>query len=100
MAEPLDPDTLAKGERLLVRASRSRHTVADRAALAKWGFNNLAALLAVARDHARLTALVNKRADDENARLRAEVARLTAKVEELQRALWSVSAEAGDTDGP
>jgi hypothetical protein len=72
--EPLDPATLAH----LYALPPYRLTKAE-----------VRILVAVARDHARLTA--------ENAALRSERAAARAKVAVLRTAL--ASAEAGDTDG-
>jgi hypothetical protein len=59
--EPLDPDTLAEGERLL--AAQSGFFMSDD--WRKWACRNAPALLAVARDHARLTAALIAIRDDD-----------------------------------
>jgi hypothetical protein len=54
MTEPLDPDTLAEGDRLLDLHTSLSPEADER--LDEWLFVNAPALLAVARDHARLKA--------------------------------------------
>jgi hypothetical protein len=85
--EPLDPDTLAEGERLWGRILyEDDWTWSENESAQDWMVDHAAALLAVARDHARLTA---------------EVKTLRGLLRSIGygNVVNLLSAEAGDTDG-
>jgi hypothetical protein len=106
MVEPLDPDTLAEGERLdekerTTEGLDSYYQATDD--LSGWLWLNRAALLAVARDHARLTAskqaLVDKvkRLEDRVAELHYENQALISD-RAASRAALAASVEAPTDD--
>jgi hypothetical protein len=129
MTEPLDPDTLAEGERLVGKA-RAEGGMASLASL-EWLVTHAAALLAVARDHREACEkrdyyqAAYEEESELHGELRGDHARLTAENERLlnllrgwerltpdeagripaQAGYWlaervdALSAEAGDTDG-
>jgi hypothetical protein len=87
MAEPLDADTLAAMELLWRTATRNANNVLVPRP-------DFARLLAVARDHARLTAEIAE------SRLLAEALYGKGIVDpDLHQIVDFLSAEAGDTDG-
>jgi hypothetical protein len=61
MTEPLDPDTLAEGERLWAALRHLTESEKDEAAA--WLYDNAPALLAAARDGVRCTAALHQIAD-------------------------------------
>jgi hypothetical protein len=107
MMQPLDPDTLAEGERLWAAVASNPDNEVAMASWDFWAWPHFAALLAVARDHARLTAALQEIADDHE----------PEPLVGTQQRAWchcgnwapynctaaiaraALSAEAGDTDG-
>jgi hypothetical protein len=94
MTEPLDPDTLAEGERLW---SALRHlTESEKDEAAAWLYDNAPALLAAARDGVRCTAALHQIAhltDQFGSKMDFDIHSIA------RSALVPLSAEAGDTDG-
>jgi hypothetical protein len=104
MTKPLDPDTLAEGERRLDAAAMPDASREEVKAWRTWAARYDYILLAVARDHARLTAAVK-----EVARVHVPMPGKDPSLCGWCGVLWpcfsrrtaddALSAEAGDTDG-